>query len=94
MTDPKPTPEAIGAELRNVAKYLESVASHVTVCRKALESQNADDDIDIAFVLRVTVGVLLDRQIRRLARLASKCDGKPVESLDEDDEDDDDGGAI
>jgi len=41
MTDPKPTlGEVIGAELRSVVTQLESAASHVTTCRKALESQN------------------------------------------------------
>jgi hypothetical protein len=89
MTDPKPTLEAVGGELRSVVKYLESVASHVTVCRKALESHNADDDTDIAAVLRVSVWGLLFSQTRRLARLASRCDGRPVELFGEEDPDDD-----
>ncbi|MDB6082138.1 MAG: hypothetical protein JWN43_19 [Gammaproteobacteria bacterium] len=86
MTDPKLTLEAVGAELRSVVKHLESVASHVTVCRKALESQNADDDTDIAAVLRVSVWGLLFSQTRRLA---SRCDGRPVELFGEEDPDDD-----
>jgi hypothetical protein len=99
MTESKPTLEAVGAELRSVVKHLESVASHVTVCRRALESQDADDDIDIAAVLRVSVVSLLFSQTQRLARLAAKCDGRPVELFgeedpndDEDDTDDTEGG--
>jgi len=87
MTDPKLTMDAVGAELRSVVTHLESVASHVTTCRLALEAQSSDDDIDVANVLRASVGVLLHSQTRRLARLASRCDGKPV------DDDDDDAGA-
>jgi hypothetical protein len=90
MTDPRPTLDAVGAELRSVVRQLESVASHVTVCRKALESQDADDDTDIAAVLRVSVWGLLFSQTRRLARLASRCDGRPVELLGEEDPDDED----
>ena len=89
MTDPKPTLEAVGAELRSVVRHLESVAAHATVCRKALESQDADDDTDIAAVLRVSVVGLLFSQTRRLARLAAKCDGRPVELFGEEDPDDD-----
>jgi hypothetical protein len=91
MTNPKLTLDTVGAELRSVVKYLESLASHVTVCRKALESQNAEEDSDIATVLRVSVGSLLFSQTQRLARLASKCDGKPVDLFGaEGDVDDDD----
>jgi len=83
MTDPKPTLEAVAGELRSVVTHLESVASHVTVCHRALEEQSSDDDTDVATVLRVTVGVLLFSQTQRLARLASRCDGRPAESLGE-----------
>jgi hypothetical protein len=38
----------------------------------------------------VSVSGLLYSQTRRLARLASKCDGRPVESSGEEDADDDD----
>jgi len=37
--------------------------------------------------LRVTVGVLLFSQTQRLARLASRCDGRPVELLGEEADD-------
>jgi len=84
MTDPKPTLEAVAGELRSVVTHLESVASHVTVCHRALEEQSSDDDTDVATVLRITVGGLLDRQTRQLARLASRCDGKPVDDNDDD----------
>src|SRR5258708_4544632 len=91
MADPKlkPTLEDVAAELRNTVQHLESAASHVTVCRRALEAQDADDDIDIAAVLRTSVGNLLFSQTRRLARLASRCDGRPVELLGGEDTDDD-----
>ena len=42
-------------------------------------------------MLRTSVSVLLYSQTRRLARLASKCDGKPVELEDPGDDEDDEG---
>jgi hypothetical protein len=74
-----PTLPEIGQELRCVVKHLNVVASHVVVCTKALEQQAADEDVDVAVVLRQTVGVSLYSQTSRLARLAARCDGKPVD---------------
>jgi hypothetical protein len=90
-----PTPQEIGAELRSVVKHLDVVASHVRVCATMLEAQNADDDVDAVVVLRQTVGGSLYGQTRRLARLASRCDGLPADEdyLDDDGESDDKGGA-
>jgi hypothetical protein len=88
MTEPKPTLELVGAELRQIAGHLESVAAHVCVAAKALEAQDADADVDVATVLRVSVSSLLYSQTRRLARLASKCDGRPDDDADDDLDDD------
>jgi hypothetical protein len=90
MSDPTtPTLPEIGAELRSVVKYLNTVASHVIVCTKALEHQAAEADTDVALVLRVTVGASLYSQTQRIARLASRCDGLPVDDdyVDEDEAD-------
>ena len=92
MSDP--TLPEIGAELRSVVKRLSTVASHVVVAIKALEHQAADDDVDVAVVLRQTVSASLYSQTQRLSRLAARCDGKPVDAdTDEDGEPDSDGGA-
>ncbi len=40
--------------------------------------QNADSDFDIAEVLRLSVSFPLDELRIRLARLAARCDGKPL----------------
>ena len=74
-----PALPGIGKELRSVVKHLEVVASHVRICARMLEAQNADDDGDAVVVLRQTVGGSLYSQTRRLARLASRCDGKPAD---------------
>ena len=86
MSDPNtPTLPEIGQELRSVVKHLEVVASHVRVCAGMLEAQDADNDRDVVVVLKQTVGTSLYSQTRRLARLAHRCDGLPVEADYEDD---------
>jgi hypothetical protein len=43
-----PTLPTVGKELRTVIEHLEVIQSHVVVCSKALEEQNADDDFEVA----------------------------------------------
>ena len=74
----QPTLPAFGTELRAVVGHLEVLASHVRVCTNALEGKAADDDLDVAVVLRETIGTSLYSQTHRLARLAARCDGLPV----------------
>ncbi len=88
-----PTLPEIGAELRRTVKHLEVLASHVRVCVGMLQVQDADNDRDVVVVLRQTVGTSLYSQTRRLARLAARCDGQPVEADYTDEDDDSEGQA-
>src|SRR5579862_8915846 len=83
-----PTLPEIGAELRSVVKHLDVAAAHVRVCATMLEATGADTDPDAGVVLRVSVGTSLYSQTQRLARLAARCDGRPVDEEYADEEGD------
>ncbi len=88
-----PTLQSIGTELRAVVQRFEVLAAHVRVCATMLEAQSADNDRDAGVVLRETVGTSIYSQTRRLARLAARCDGQPVEADYTDEDDDTEGQA-
>jgi hypothetical protein len=83
-----PSRSEIGKELRGVLERLKGVHHHSVVVSKCLVEQNADDDYDAAEVIRLSITFPLDRERRLLAKLASRCDGEPVNEdlVDEDDE--------
>jgi hypothetical protein len=48
--------------------------SLVVVSAGALENQNADNDIDVAMVLKRSVAPALYNQVERIAALAARCE--------------------
>src|ERR1700732_3284664 len=58
-----PTLPGIAAELRTVHQHITLVMSLVLVSTGALEAQNADNDIEVAMVLKRSVATLLYNQI-------------------------------
>ena len=73
-----PTPQGIAADLRNIHRDLTLVMSLVIVSSGALEAQNADNDIDVAMVLKRSVAPALYNQIERIAALAARCERAAV----------------
>jgi hypothetical protein len=69
-----PTLPGIGADLRNIQQQLTLVMSLVIVSTGALEAQNADNDLEIAMVLKRSVAPALYNQIERIAALAARCE--------------------
>lgn len=59
-----PTLQDVGTEVRRIANQLKRVESYITVCRLALDGQNAEQDNEVAKLLRRDVGDLLFKQIR------------------------------
>jgi len=86
-----PTPAAMSRALRWVVERLELIESYLIVCRMALDGQGAEQDADVASLLRRPVGDLLFNQIRHLKRLASRREGKPGSNDDEPEGDDSEG---
>jgi hypothetical protein len=69
-----PTLRGIAADLRTIHAQLTLVMSLVVVSVGALENQNADNDIDVAMVLKRSVAPALYNQIERIAALAVRCE--------------------
>jgi hypothetical protein len=55
-------------------QQLTLVMSLVIVSTGALENQNADNDIDVAMILKRSVAPALYNQIERIAALAARCE--------------------
>jgi hypothetical protein len=88
-----PTLPDIGADLRGVVEQLERVESYVIVARMALDGQNAEQDDEVARLLKHDVSGLLFKQIHSLVNIAAKCDGGPRSDREDDDEFDDEDDA-
>jgi hypothetical protein len=69
-----PVLPGISADLRNIHTQLTLVMSLVVVSAGALENQNADNDIDVAMVLKRSVAPALYNQVERIAALAARCE--------------------
>jgi len=90
-----PTLQDVGTEVRRIANQLKRVESYITVCRLALDGQNAEQDNEVAKLLRRDVGDLLFKAVRALENVAAQCDGGLPSDREDDDkfEDDDTEGA-
>jgi hypothetical protein len=73
-TSAPPTLAGISADLRTIHTQLTLVMSLVVVSVGALENQSADNDIDVAMVLRRSVAPALYNQAERIAALAARCE--------------------
>lgn len=80
-----PTLTDIGAELRGFVKQLKRAETYVIVAYKALDGQNAEQDNEVATLLRRDVGDLLFRQVRALENIAAQCDDGPRSDREDDD---------
>lgn len=59
-------------ELRAIGRHLEVCYAVAVVCVEALEAQNADQDAEIALVLKRALGDRLSEQIEKTAVLAAR----------------------
>lgn len=59
-------------ELRAIGRHLEVCYAVAVVCVEALEAQNADQDAEIALVLKRSLGDRLSEQIDKTAVLAAR----------------------
>jgi hypothetical protein len=85
-----PTPASIGTQLRGIVTRLKVVESYVIVARMALDGQDAEQDNEVATLLRRDVGDLLFKQIRALENVAAQCDGGLPSDREDDDKFEDD----
>jgi hypothetical protein len=79
-------------QLESIFLNLHHVYDGISVCRKALEQQAANGDVDISNTLRVFVLVKLDRQLVHLSKLIVEFGGttdyhRGADETLEDDED-------
>jgi hypothetical protein len=59
-------------ELGDLGRHLEVCRALVVVCVEALEAQSADQDAEIALVLKRAVGDRLSGEVERVAALAGQ----------------------
>jgi hypothetical protein len=59
-------------ELGDLGRHLEVCRALVVVCVEALEAQSADQDAEIALVLKRAVGDRLSGEVERVAALAGR----------------------